>query len=198
MDSAYSVSDAVTRPCSSRIRLDARPRPRRVTTITDMAGLGSLGAWLGLIGVVTGAAITTGATWLQNRHRDRLEQQRELQAAIGQVTASATSIVLLVGWYHGARNIPQNSSLRNTMGDESEWVEKITNAVERLHVADQVIQRYGHDSLASASADLVFMSTEYARGRSNTSDSVNEAITSFKKAWSKKAVEGPMPGQREL
>jgi hypothetical protein len=33
----------------------------------------SLGPWLGLLGVVTGAAITTATNWLQNRRRDRAE-----------------------------------------------------------------------------------------------------------------------------
>jgi hypothetical protein len=33
----------------------------------------SLGPWLGLIGVVTGVAITTAINWLQNRRRDRAE-----------------------------------------------------------------------------------------------------------------------------
>jgi len=148
-----------------------------------MTGSGSLDAWLGLIGVITGAAITTLTGWLQSRHRDHTDQQRELQASKGLVVASATSVVLLVGWYHGARSIAPSSSLRNTLGDESEWVEKITNALERLQVADQVIQRNGEIAVAQASNLIVSATTDLARGQSEGPQAVNDAITAFKLVW---------------
>ena len=105
--------------------------------------------------LLTGAAITTATSWLQNRHCDRAEQQRELQAAKGQLIASATSVIVLVGWYHGARSISPNSSLRNTLGTETEWVEKIANALERLQMADRVIQLHGQSDVAQASDHVV-------------------------------------------
>jgi hypothetical protein len=130
--------------------------------------------------VIMGVAITTVTSWLQNRRHDHTEQQRELQGAKGQLVASATSIVILVGWYHGARTISPNSSLRNTLGTESEWVEKITNAIERLQIADQVIQRYGQRDTAQASSRVVSESTDLARGKTSNPQGVNDAITSFK------------------
>jgi hypothetical protein len=148
-----------------------------------MTGSGSFNAWLGLIGVIMGAAITTVTSWLQSRYRDHTEQQRELQAAKGQVVASATSIILLVGWYHGARSIAPNSSLRNTLGNESEWVEKITNALERLQVADQIIQRHGQIDIAQASSGIVSATTDYAGGRASGPEGIDDAITSFKMVW---------------
>jgi hypothetical protein len=151
-----------------------------MTTPTVIIESDSLDAWLGLIGVIMGVAITTVTSWLQNRRHDHTEQQRELQGAKGQLVASATSIVILVGWYHGARTISPNSSLRNTLGTESEWVEKITNAIERLQIADQVIQRYGQRDTAQASSRVVSESTDLARGKTSNPQGVNDAITSFK------------------
>ena len=74
----------------------------------------SLDAWLGLIGVAIGVIVTTTINWLQNRRHDHIEQLRELETSKGQLIASATSIVILVGWYQGARSIPVNSSRRNS------------------------------------------------------------------------------------
>jgi hypothetical protein len=140
----------------------------------------SLDAWLGLIGVVIGVVVTTATGWLQNRRHDRTEQVRELEASKGQLIASATSIVILVGWYHGARSIPVNSSQRNILGTESEWVEKISNALERLQIADQVIQRYGKRGTAQASSRVVSETTDLARGATSSPRAVNDAIAAFK------------------
>jgi hypothetical protein len=145
----------------------------------------SVGAWLGLIGVITGAAITTATNWLQNRHRDRAEQQHELQEAKGQIIASATSKIILVEWYHGATLIPPNSSLRNNPGTESEWVEKIANALERLQIADRVIQLHGQRDVAQASSHVVSEAADLARGGTGDPQSVDDAIASFKKVWDK-------------
>jgi hypothetical protein len=156
-----------------------------VTTAPVIIEPGSFSAWLGLVGVITGAAITTATNWLQNKHRDRAEQQHELQAAKGQLIASATSIIILVGWYHGARSIPPNSSLRNTLGTETEWVEKIANALERLQIADRVIQLHGQRDVAQASSQLVSEAAELARGGTSGPQGVDDAIASFKKVWDK-------------
>lgn len=143
----------------------------------------ALDAWLGLLGVITGAAITTVTTWFQNRHRDRAEQRRELEVAKGQLIASATSIVILVGWYHGARSISPGSDLRNVLGTESEWVEKIANALERLQLADRVIQLHGQTEVAQASGTVVSQAADLARGGRNGADDVDEAIAAFKEVW---------------
>jgi hypothetical protein len=143
----------------------------------------SLAAWLGLIGVVAGIALTTATNWLQSRSGDHAERQRELQAAEGQLIASATSIVILSGWYQGARQ-PAKSSPSNTLGTESEWVEKIVSALERLQIADRVIQRRGQKDVAHASRHVVSQATGRARGTTD-SQSVNYAIEAFRQICDK-------------
>jgi hypothetical protein len=143
----------------------------------------ALGAWLGLVGVLTGAAITTATTWLLNRQRLQVEQLHELEAAKGQVIASATSIIVLVGWYHGARSIQPDSRLRNPLGTESEWVEKIADALERLQSADRTIQLYGKRDVARASRLLVAQAADFARGQTKGPEGLDDAIASFREVW---------------
>jgi hypothetical protein len=150
----------------------------------------SLDAWLGLIGVAIGVAVTTVTSWLQNRRHDRTEQLRELEASKGQLLASATSIVIITGWYDGARSIPADSPRRNILGTESEWVEKIANALERLQIADQVIQRYGKRGTAQASSRVVSETTDFARGIISSPQGVNDAIASFKMCETSSAYRG--------
>jgi hypothetical protein len=139
----------------------------------------SVGAWLGLIGVVAGVAITTGANWLQGSRRDRAERQRELDAATGQVIASATSVIILVQRDPTATAAPAPPGDRSGVGTQAEWAEKITAAVERLQVADQVIQRYGQQNLAKASNRVVYAATDFARHRSGGILAIDEAIKSY-------------------
>jgi len=130
-----------------------------------------------LIGVVAGVVITTGANWLQGSRRDRSDRQRELAAATGQVIASTTSVIVLV--QRDPTNNPMVQSLSASYGAQSEWAEKITRAVERLQIADQVIQRCGQKDLAKASSHVVYEATEFARRRGGEIQSVDAAIMSF-------------------
>jgi hypothetical protein len=139
----------------------------------------SVGAWLGLIGVVAGVVITTGANWLQGTRRDRAERQRELDAATGQVIASATSVIILVQRDPTATAASTPPGDRSGVGTQAEWAEKITAAVERLQVADQVIQRYGQRNLARASSGVVYAATDFARHRSGGILAIDKAIKSY-------------------
>jgi hypothetical protein len=139
----------------------------------------SAGAWLGLIGVVAGVVITTGANWLQGARHSRAERQRELDTATGQVIASATSVIILVQRDATATTAATPPGARQSLGTEAEWAEKITAAVERLQVADQVIQRYGQRNLARASSGVVNAATDFARHGSGGILAIDKAIKSY-------------------
>jgi hypothetical protein len=139
----------------------------------------SVGDWLGLIGVVAGVAITTAANWFQGNRHDRGERQDELDAATGQVIASATSVIILVERDIAARSATTGAPPRDTMGDESDWADKITRAIERLQIADQVVQRYGQKDSAQASGRIVSLATEFARNRGPGASAIDDAIASF-------------------
>jgi hypothetical protein len=105
-------------------------------------------------------------------------RQHELDTATGQVIASATLAIILVQRDLAARSVSPALSARKTLGTESEWADKITRAIERLQIADQVIQRYGQRYVAEASSRVISTATEYARGGRAFPD-VDDAIASF-------------------
>jgi hypothetical protein len=153
----------------------------------------SLGAWLGLIGVLTGAAVATATTWVQRWYGDRSDRRKALEAAKGQLIAAATSLIVLVTWYHGARRIEPESQPRNALGSESEWVEKIAKALERVQIADRTIQLDAGIDIAVASGLIVSQATDYARGYTRDPEELDRAITSFKATWSRAVAESETP-----
>jgi hypothetical protein len=95
------------------------------------------------------------------------------------VVASATSVLILVQRDRNARPVTPTSARTNeALAAESEWAEKITRAIERLQVADQVIQRYGQRDVAQASNRVVSAATDLARGRGGGLG-IDDAIKSF-------------------
>lgn len=62
--------------------------------------------WFTVPGVVLGALLTTGATWLQRRSGDRKGERREVGLASGELRAGAHSLILVVSGYGGSSVSP--------------------------------------------------------------------------------------------
>jgi hypothetical protein len=138
----------------------------------------SVGAWLGLVGVVAGVVVTTAANWFQRNQHERTERQHELDAATGRVIAAATSVLILVQRDNSRAFMP-GSEVQADLAGQAEWAAKITEAIERLQVADQVVQRYGKRKVADASGQVVSAATDLARGIGDGVPKIDDAIDSF-------------------
>lgn len=116
----------------------------------------SLSAWLGLAGVGVGALLTAGVAWLQSRHSERKDRQRQEIQAITDLGASAESLrMTVVALFAASQNDP------NAIRD---WVPAITGLLDRVHKADATIARLSKPPLVTAADALAAAARDYAHG----------------------------------
>jgi hypothetical protein len=130
----------------------------------------SVGAWLGLAGVALGAALTTGATWLQSLRGDRKAKRREIIAAADDLRAGATLYLLITVSFDRADN--RKKSLLD-------WMPLVMDQTERIQRSAEVIQRLGPPRLAELAANVADEALSFEGGIMGATEPVHAAIRAF-------------------
>lgn len=91
-----------------------------------------LAAWLGIAGVVVGAALTAGLQWWRDQGTEEKKRRRELRAAADELWGSANTLVAI------AATLPAVQE-----GNESglRWIQAMAAPAERVQIASQEVSR---------------------------------------------------------
>jgi hypothetical protein len=125
-----------------------RPDPVRPCTGQTRRAIGmqviiepdDIGPWVGLAGVIVGAAITVTVDWLRSRRTEAKERRRANQAAADELFAAANALITVRGVY-------------NTQQAQAEpmhqWISLLMTQAERVQKSSEKLVRYAPPDLAN-------------------------------------------------
>jgi hypothetical protein len=126
-----------------------------------------------LAGVALGALLTTAATWLQRRSRERQDRRQEMLAAADDLRAGASATRMIMDAYKraGARR-----------EELLAWTPLVSAQLERVHRANEVIIRLCDPAVAEAALALDTVSSRLARGENVIPPEWRDAMEQFSAA----------------
>jgi hypothetical protein len=104
-----------------------------------------IGPWIGLAGVIVGAAITVVVDWLRSKRTEHKERRRANRAAADELFAAANGLITA----RGAYNTPQAQA-----EPAYQWISLLMEQCERVQKASQELVRYASPELANLAVQV--------------------------------------------